>query len=145
MATWGNVLIKVDSRGHATPYYTPPEPTPANPAAGFGGLFIQGDTMVVSDIITESFAVFDLRSKTPQPYFAHPTNVPAGYKPLFCDSLYAPARYHGRIALCADDFVNGTGGIVAYASNDNWQTADSEDLGSWLAMELKARFPEILT
>ncbi|KAF2165518.1 hypothetical protein M409DRAFT_55895 [Zasmidium cellare ATCC 36951] len=124
MATWGNVLIKVDSRGSAAPFYAPSGPTNATSSAGFGGLFVQGDTMVISDVISQSFVVFHLRSKKPRPHFTHPTNVPAGYKPLLCDSLYAPSRYHGRIALCADDFVNGTGGIVAYASNDSWQTAE---------------------
>ena len=30
----------------------------------------------------------------------------------------------GRVALCADDFVNGIGGIPANVSNDFWQSAE---------------------
>ena len=124
MSTWGNVLIKVDRFGRPAPFYIPSKAVFNDSIPGFGGLFIRGNRLVVSDSISKSFMVFDLHGLSQDVFHVFPTNVPRNYTPLLCDSLYAPSKYHGRIALCADDFAQGIGGIVAYRSTDFWRTAE---------------------
>jgi hypothetical protein len=123
MATWGNLLVKVTPDGVASQYYLPSITEIKTTTPGFGGLFALENKLVVSEAISGSFAVFDLTCEKGEPAFVHPSNVPAGYSPLLCDSLFAPPKYHGKVALYADDWAQGVGGIVVYYSNDGWMSA----------------------
>ncbi|KAF2181524.1 hypothetical protein K469DRAFT_752753 [Zopfia rhizophila CBS 207.26] len=131
---WGNVIIKISVNGQASKFYVP-EPDKLNTCAyGFGGLFISEDNvLVLSDAVSQSFAIFNLSGPNPsEPFFSKPANLPAGYSTaLFCDSLIAPKRFNNTIALCADVFDAKTSphGIIAvYSSGDGWKT--SEYLGA---------------
>ncbi|KAF4636665.1 hypothetical protein G7Y89_g1425 [Cudoniella acicularis] len=124
MVTWGNLLVKVTPGGEASKYYLPPLSELNTTAPGFGGLFALGNMLVVSDAISASFVIFDLTSPTGLPKFVKPSKVPSGYSPLLCDSLYAPEKYAGTVALCADDWVDGIGAVVVYRSSDEWKSAE---------------------
>lgn len=123
MATWGNVIIKVSPSNDLSLFYAPPSAQLNASTAGFGGLAILQDLLIVTDAISASFVVFNLSNTNISPNFVHPSDVPAGYSPLECDSLIFPDRYTGTVALCADDFVQGIGGVAVYQSSDNWTTA----------------------
>ena len=122
MSTWGNVMLRVDPDGNASPFYVPSSNNGSS--AGFGGLFTLGETLVVSDGLTESFTVFNLSNQPATSFNTIMSGQPKGKPSALCDSLYAPEKDHGRIALCAADFFSPTGGgVVVYHSNDSWVTA----------------------
>lgn len=129
IATFGNLIIKVDPRGNPTKFYSPePEEIDAR-AYGFGSAFVtQENVLVVCDAVSDAFVLFDLSSSTPsQPIFAPPTGAPADAKSVLeCDSLIAPARYEDKVALCTytlDEQYSKHGIITVWVSSDGWRTS----------------------
>jgi hypothetical protein len=67
--------------------------------------------------------VFDTRSPgQASPNLVKPMEEPEGYV-FTCNGLLAPSKYGGSVALCSNDYVNGTGGIAVYESKDGWRSA----------------------
>lgn len=120
MATWGNTIIKVTPSNELYLFYAPLPVQLNTSTPGFGGLAITQDLLVVTDAISASFLLFNLTDPNPIAKYLDPSDVPNWYSPLLCDSLVIPSRYKDTIALCADDFVNGVGGIAVYQSYDKW-------------------------
>lgn len=124
MATWGNVLLRIDRHGNTSPFYGPPSNKLDASAAGFGGIAIQDTTLLVSDAISQSFFVFDLECPESKLLVTQPIGLPAQEPMLLCDSLYLPERYEGSVAICASDFAYGVGGISLYYSEDGWHSSE---------------------
>jgi hypothetical protein len=121
LATFGNAIARIDPAGkNVSVFYN--SGTNDSSVSGIGGLFTVGNTLVVSDDRSGSFLVFDTRAARGVPQFVKPQGQPDDYK-FTCDGLLGPAKYDGTVALCSNDFLNGTGGIAVYQSLDGWRTA----------------------
>lgn len=121
LASFGNAIARIDPTGRdVSVFYN----SGVNDSSilGIGGLFTVDDTLVVSDDRSGEFLVFDTKSSRGVARFVEPEGQPAEYT-FTCDGLTAPERYGGTVALCSNDFVNGTGGIAVYQSLDGWQSA----------------------
>ena len=123
MATWGNVILKVTPRGVVSLFYSPPLDQLNASAPGFGGLFIHKNSLVVSDIITKSFFRFNLDRPKSAPVISQPASLPSDQLIMLCDSLYLPAKYYGKIMICASDFSYGPGGLSVFRSHDGWRSS----------------------
>ncbi|KAJ6199373.1 LOW QUALITY PROTEIN: hypothetical protein J3E72DRAFT_266893 [Bipolaris maydis] len=119
IGTYGNSIAKIYShKREVRLWYYPQKYTKEY---GFGSIFSYGDNLIVSDLLSHGFVVFDIRSqtgpgKTPKPKEVALQGLPSDYKPLSSDGLFALTKYG---ALWSDDF-NGTS---VYGSNDGWETA----------------------
>jgi hypothetical protein len=121
LASFGNAIARIDSRGQEVSVFYAPGLHNSS-ILGIQGLFTIEDTLVVSDDRSLGFLVFDTREKRGVPTKVKPQGEPKGYV-FSCDGLLAPSKYGGTVALCSNDFVNGTGGIAVYQSWDGWESA----------------------
>ena len=117
IGTFGNSIVKIPYESdHASLWYAPEH---YNKTYGFGGILSLGDTLVVSDTLTGGLVTFDTCQSIPVADEVPLQNLPADYRPAMADSLFAPSKYDGRVALWSDDY-NGT---AVLGSNDGWGTA----------------------
>lgn len=127
---FGNVILKVDPNGQASKFYVPKPEEMRTHSYGWGGYVVTKDNvLVLSDAVTQSFALFNLTGPNPsEPIFSKPSNIPDEYPTaLYCDSLIIPQRFKETIALCADVFdqtLSSHGIIAAYYSEDGWKTSE---------------------
>lgn len=122
IGTFGNSIAKISANKREVSLWYYPQNYTKN--YGFGGIFSHNDKLIISDLVSHGFVVFDTKSQvrlgqTPQPKEVPLQGLPSGYSPPSSDGLLAPRKYGGRIALWSDD-VNGTS---VYGSNDGWETA----------------------
>lgn len=90
---------------------------------GIGALFTTGNTLVVAQSRSYGFLVFDtLALDHAVPKVVQPDSLPPDLQQTWCDSLVAPSRYNGSVALCAIDGLNGVGGVAVFESQDRWQS-----------------------
>lgn len=130
IATYGNLIVKVDPDGNPSPFYSPsPDDLDAH-SYGFGSAFVTKDNvLVVCDAVSDSFVLFNLSSSTPsEATFAKPTGYPADAKSVLeCDSLIAPPRYDEKVALCTytlDKQYSEHGIVTVWTSLDGWKTSE---------------------
>lgn len=118
IGTYGNSIVKIPKNANSKPvlWYSPNK---YNSSYGFGGIFALRNKLIISDSLSGGLVTFDTETLPPTPKYIPLQGLPSNYRPLMADGLFAPTKYHGKIALWSDDF-NGTS---VFGSDDDWASA----------------------
>ncbi len=117
VGTFPGTILRVDKNGTAVvPWYLPS--TINSTKAGYSGLAVTGDILLVNDDATGEIYRFDTKAEK-----GTPTLVPRTPHDAFTggDAIHLPPKYNGTVLLAAED---AKGVTVLRSKDGSWKTAE---------------------